>query len=171
MSAVFFWLTNTIIGEGYIPPAVAISPSAWRIPYTPTGATKMGVGSSWYASTPRPLVSSRLWPQSSSRVSLRSSRATEYRTLLHHHVIINSVTDKISTVLSVSTTEGPALKLESLEDSNREHIPPPRTAFDFLLDLMGKTDPDLKPRNDVNPLHVVQPDGVSFKIDGNTLAP
>jgi Cu2+-containing amine oxidase len=40
--------------------------------------------------------------------------------------------------------------------------------FDFLPDLMAN-DPEYKPREDVKPLHVVQPEGVSFKIDGHEL--
>jgi primary-amine oxidase len=71
--------------------------------------------------------------------------------------------------LSVDTTEARPLSDHSLADSNRERIPLPRTAFNFLPDLMKETDPTYKPRDDVKPLHVVQPEGVSFKLDGHTL--
>jgi len=41
-------------------------------------------------------------------------------------------------------------------------------SFDFLPDLLAK-DPEHKPRDDVKPLHVVQPEGVSFKMNGHEL--
>ena len=34
---------------------------------------------------------------------------------------------------------------------------------------MEQTDPTYKPREDLKPLHVLQPEGVSFKMNGNTL--
>ncbi|KAG6334290.1 hypothetical protein ID866_4805 [Astraeus odoratus] len=71
--------------------------------------------------------------------------------------------------LSVPTTEARPLGDDSLETSNRERIPPPRTSFDFLPDLMAETDPTYKARDDVKPLYVVQPEGVSFTMDGNVL--
>ncbi|EGN93764.1 hypothetical protein SERLA73DRAFT_115814 [Serpula lacrymans var. lacrymans S7.3] len=72
-------------------------------------------------------------------------------------------------VLSVATTAAPPLSDVSFTASNRERVPPPRTAFDFLPDIMAQTDPEYKPRDDVKPLHVVQPEGVSFKMDGHVL--
>jgi primary-amine oxidase len=41
-------------------------------------------------------------------------------------------------------------------------------SFDFLPDLLAE-DPEHKQRDDVKPLHVLQPDGVSFKINGHEL--
>ncbi|KAF9535589.1 peroxisomal copper amine oxidase [Crepidotus variabilis] len=58
---------------------------------------------------------------------------------------------------------------KSLKASNRERIPVPRTAWDFLPDLMAKTEEGFKQRSDLKPLHVVQPEGVSFKADGHVL--
>ncbi|KAF7362373.1 Amine oxidase [Mycena venus] len=46
---------------------------------------------------------------------------------------------------------------------------PPRTSFDFLPDLMATTQKDFKLREDVKPLHIVQPEGVSFKFNGSQL--
>jgi Cu2+-containing amine oxidase len=34
---------------------------------------------------------------------------------------------------------------------------------------MEKTEPGFELRKDVKPLHIIQPEGVSFKIDGNVL--
>ena len=34
---------------------------------------------------------------------------------------------------------------------------------------MEQTDPTYKPREDVKPLHILQPEGVSFKMDGHVL--
>jgi primary-amine oxidase len=57
---------------------------------------------------------------------------------------------------------------DALASSKRERIPPPLKKFDFLPDLLAK-DPEHKPRKDVKPLHVVQPEGVSFKMTGHEL--
>ncbi|KAJ3782694.1 copper amine oxidase [Lentinula aff. detonsa] len=87
-------------------------------------------------------------------------------------------------VLSVPKTEIPPLSdaAESFKLSNRERIPPPTKAFDFLPDLMADTEEVLgpagaqakekkqfKPRDDIKPLHILQPEGVSFKMNGNEL--
>jgi len=69
--------------------------------------------------------------------------------------------------LTASTTEPP-----SLDDSQfpgRERIAPPTQAFDYLPDLMAQTGQEFQPRKDIKPLHIIQPDGVSFKMDGNVL--
>ncbi|KAJ7287143.1 copper amine oxidase [Mycena rebaudengoi] len=73
-------------------------------------------------------------------------------------------------VLSTATTEAPPLDTpDHLGHSQRERIPPPRKAFDFLPDLMATTENNFAPRADVKPLHIEQPEGVSFKIAGNQL--
>lgn len=72
-------------------------------------------------------------------------------------------------VLSATSTGPPPLSDDSFITSNRERIPPPRQAFDFLPDLMAQNDKNFKLRDDIKPLHVVQPEGVSFKMNGNEL--
>lgn len=77
-----------------------------------------------------------------------------------------------SVKLSTDTTAPPAISdnAQSLANSKRERIPPPRRAWDFLPDLMAQTEEGgYKPRTDLKPLHVVQPEGVSFKINGHVL--
>ncbi|KAJ6590020.1 copper amine oxidase [Mycena vulgaris] len=69
-------------------------------------------------------------------------------------------------VLSVPSTEAPTLAEDQLEYAKRDRIPPPRKAFDFLPDLMAAADKDFKLREDVKPLHITQPEGVSFKLTG-----
>ncbi|KAH7886284.1 copper amine oxidase [Phlebopus sp. FC_14] len=120
--------------------------------------------------------------------ALLFARFSEHDNLYAHPLdfvpVIDSVAEKVvqidfpptykkdvdgSTQLSVSTTEALPLSEDSFTTSNRERIPPPLTSFDFLPDLMEKTDPTYKARDDIKPLHVVQPEGVSFKIDGHTL--
>lgn len=72
--------------------------------------------------------------------------------------------------LSAPTTVPPPLEEDSLAASKRERVPPPREAWDFLPDLMAEKPGDnFKVRDDLKPLHVVQPEGVSFKIDGHEL--
>jgi primary-amine oxidase len=76
--------------------------------------------------------------------------------------------DKGIPVLTNSSTKPPLLSDDALAASNRERIPPPMKSFDFLPDLLAN-DPEHKPREDVRPLHVVQPEGVSFKMNGHEL--
>lgn len=59
---------------------------------------------------------------------------------------------------------------EAMQFSQRERIPPPMKSFDFLPELMAQ-DPSMPPlRTDLKPLHVLQPEGVSFTLDGNELS-
>ncbi|KIK02222.1 hypothetical protein K443DRAFT_536341 [Laccaria amethystina LaAM-08-1] len=72
--------------------------------------------------------------------------------------------------LSADSTAPPSMDADALAASGRERIPPPRRAWNFLPDLMADTEEGgYTPRTDVKPLHVVQPEGVSFKIDGHVL--
>ncbi|KIK71526.1 hypothetical protein GYMLUDRAFT_149303 [Collybiopsis luxurians FD-317 M1] len=74
--------------------------------------------------------------------------------------------------LSVPKTNLPPLSdpEEALKISNRERIPPPKKAFDFLPDLMAETEEvPFKLRDDIKPLHILQPEGVSFKMNGHEL--
>jgi primary-amine oxidase len=72
--------------------------------------------------------------------------------------------------LSTDTTMPPALTHDPLSASKRERIPPPRRAWDYLPDLMTQTEEGgYHPRTDLKPLHIVQPEGVSFKIKGHVL--
>lgn len=59
---------------------------------------------------------------------------------------------------------------EAFSAANRERIPPPLKPYDFLPDLMAKTEEGgYKPREGLKPLHISQPEGVSFKLDGHVL--
>jgi len=71
--------------------------------------------------------------------------------------------------LSAATTAPHPLDVAALAHSNRERIPPPTRRFDFLPDLIVENDKNFKLRDDVKPLHIVQPEGVSFKMSGNEL--
>lgn len=77
--------------------------------------------------------------------------------------------------LSPGSEEGCA---DSLTKSNRGRIAPPKKMWNFLPDLIK--DPPTKAgeaggpynfemRKELKPLHIVQPEGVSFKIDGHVL--
>jgi primary-amine oxidase len=72
--------------------------------------------------------------------------------------------------LSVQNTIPPPLGDDPFHAAKRERIPPPLKSFDFLPDLMAETeDGGHHPRTDLKPLHIVQPEGVSFKMDGHVL--
>ncbi|KAI5998119.1 copper amine oxidase [Pisolithus albus] len=71
--------------------------------------------------------------------------------------------------LSMSTTQPQPLSDNSFPVANRARIPPPLTPHDFLPDLMERADPTYKEREDLKPLHVVQPEGVSFTMKGHVL--
>ncbi|KAH6917114.1 peroxisomal copper amine oxidase [Coprinopsis sp. MPI-PUGE-AT-0042] len=72
--------------------------------------------------------------------------------------------------LGVQSTVPPPLGEDSFKASKRERIPPPLKSFDFLPDLMAETEEGgHHPRADLKPLHIVQPEGVSFKVDGHVL--
>ncbi|KAI6164518.1 copper amine oxidase [Pisolithus thermaeus] len=74
-----------------------------------------------------------------------------------------------SVELSVSTTQPQSLSKDSFSVANRARIPPPLTSHDFLSDLMENANPNYKERGDLKPLHVIQPEGVSFKMRGHVL--
>ncbi|KAH0591411.1 hypothetical protein H2248_001488 [Termitomyces sp. 'cryptogamus'] len=73
--------------------------------------------------------------------------------------------------LSASSTAPPALSNteEALAHSSRERVHPPLARQNFLPDLMAEDDKDFKLRDDIKPLHIVQPEGVSFKTNGQEL--
>jgi primary-amine oxidase len=70
---------------------------------------------------------------------------------------------------SASTTIAPPLSEDALKSANRERIPPSRTSHDFLPDLIAQSNPNFKVRDDIKPLHILQPEGVSFKMNGHEL--
>lgn len=73
-----------------------------------------------------------------------------------------------SPVLSAPSTKPTSLQEDNA--SGRERIPPPRRGWDFLPDLMEKSEEGgFELRKDLKPLHIIQPEGVSFKVDGNVV--
>ncbi|KAK0479787.1 copper amine oxidase [Armillaria novae-zelandiae] len=71
--------------------------------------------------------------------------------------------------LSMPRTKFPELSEDVFAATSRPRILPPLKPFDFLPDIMQKNEENLKPRDDIKPLHIVQPKGVSFKLNGNEL--
>jgi primary-amine oxidase len=69
--------------------------------------------------------------------------------------------------LSVQTTELPDLSVDPLSASNRERILPPSKPFNYLPDHLSATQEGFKLRSDVKPLHISQPEGVSFSVNGH----
>lgn len=67
---------------------------------------------------------------------------------------------------------------ESLAAANRARISPPKMSWNFLPDLIAQPPSkegeagapyDYAMRGELKPLHILQPEGVSFKVDGHVL--
>jgi primary-amine oxidase len=71
--------------------------------------------------------------------------------------------------LSATTTAPHPLDVAALDHCNRERIPPPTGRFDLLPDLIVESDKNFKFRDDLKPLNIIQPEGVSFKMNNNVL--
>ncbi|PFH46270.1 hypothetical protein AMATHDRAFT_155768, partial [Amanita thiersii Skay4041] len=75
-------------------------------------------------------------------------------------------------ILSAPNTKPPKLGTleEALTASGRQRIPPPLTPHEYLPDLIDKTEKGgYEPRKGLKPLHISQPEGVSFKLEGHVL--
>ncbi|KIY50447.1 peroxisomal copper amine oxidase [Fistulina hepatica ATCC 64428] len=116
--------------------------------------------------------------QSSTRIRRKSSTSARYPSLaficFYTYIFYPDFPPRYKAtpngpVLTKDTTKYSGLDVDSLVDANRERIPPPLKLFDFLPDLMAKNDPKFKVRGDVTPLHILQPEGVSFRMNGNVL--
>jgi len=81
---------------------------------------------------------------------------------------LNFATAGNDVTLNYPTTIPPSLDSDDKEP-HRERIPPSREPQDWLPDLIKKAQPSFKIRDDIKPLHVVQPEGVSFKMNGHEL--
>ena len=72
-----------------------------------------------------------------------------------------------------ASTQPPSLNTDQLQHAQRARIPPPFASQDFLPDLIAASakseGKEWKQREAPKPLHIVQPEGVSFKIDGHVL--
>ncbi|QRV89473.1 primary-amine oxidase [Ceratobasidium sp. AG-Ba] len=71
-------------------------------------------------------------------------------------------TSKAHTSKLAYSTQPPALD----SPSDRERIPPPKDKHEYLPEHLGTSNYEREP---LKPLHVVQPEGVSFKMSGNVL--
>ena len=74
----------------------------------------------------------------------------------------------VNVELTRDSTAPPTLEEDAQSAANRKRVPPPQKSYDFLPDLLTQNE-GFKFRDDVKPLHVVQPEGVSFKMDGHVL--
>ncbi|SJL13568.1 uncharacterized protein ARMOST_17013 [Armillaria ostoyae] len=90
---------------------------------------------------------------------------------LYAHSLISLLTTRtlLSVALGIPSTSFPELSEDAFAMTSRPRIQPPLKSFDFLPDLMEKNEENFKPRDNIKPLHIVQPEGVSFKLDGNEL--
>ncbi|TBU23317.1 peroxisomal copper amine oxidase [Dichomitus squalens] len=74
----------------------------------------------------------------------------------------------VEIALTQTTTVPPSLEEDAFAAANRKRIPPPLKSYDFLPDLLAQNK-DFKFRDDIKPLHILQPEGVSFKVDGHEI--
>ncbi|KAF8606428.1 peroxisomal copper amine oxidase [Ceratobasidium sp. AG-I] len=72
-------------------------------------------------------------------------------------------TSGVHTSTSAYSTKPPAL---DQSDAERKRIPPPMNKHEYLPDHLDTSNNQREP---LKPLHVVQPEGVSFKMTGNVL--
>ena len=73
---------------------------------------------------------------------------------------------------STETTTAPPEKASFNAPTTRERIPPPTERHEYLPETVTTAHDDKKPlemRKDLQPLHIVQPEGVSFKRQGNVI--
>jgi primary-amine oxidase len=78
------------------------------------------------------------------------------------HIDFAAHRTKSGGALSKDTTMPEDLQEDSLKSAGRERIAPATQRFEYLPERTG-----LKLRDDLKPLHVVQPEGPSFKVDGH----
>lgn len=72
--------------------------------------------------------------------------------------------------LSSSTTASPPIEEDSLIASGRARFPYPDAAQEYLPDLLAEqSGVKASTRSPLKPLHIVQPEGVSFKMNGNEI--
>jgi len=97
------------------------------------------------------------------------------RELLHvdwsPHYVVDEQTGKPKLEVG-DTAPPPTLDPNTEGPEHRERIPPPQKRWDFLPDMIQESGDDVEyktPRKDLKPLHITQPEGVSFKMDGNEL--
>lgn len=69
-----------------------------------------------------------------------------------------------------ATTVWPKLEDDALSASGRQRVPPPMKPDNYLPDLLAAEPNYVKPVVEpLKPLHIVQPEGVSFRMTGNVL--
>ncbi|GAA99150.1 uncharacterized protein L969DRAFT_88243 [Mixia osmundae IAM 14324] len=61
------------------------------------------------------------------------------------------------------------INADQLAESGRERVPVPRQPYEYLPDLLAEHDPTFKLRTDLKLLHITQPEGASFTLDGHHL--
>jgi len=112
----------------------------------------------------------------------KSQHDNLYARPLDFNVVVDSNTNEVvhidmaphrlkggSKLSSASTRPVADLAQDPLEASGRQRIPPAETSWDYLPDLLAQKEGGFPMRQDVKPLHIVQPEGVSFSMNGNRL--
>ncbi|KAK4688397.1 primary-amine oxidase, partial [Tremellales sp. Uapishka_1] len=69
-----------------------------------------------------------------------------------------------------STSTPPSSATAHSETAPRERFQPPSTPHNYLPEQIALDEPNFKVRDTLKPLHVIQPEGVSFKMEGRVLS-
>ncbi|KAG8932173.1 hypothetical protein FRC01_000152, partial [Tulasnella sp. 417] len=71
--------------------------------------------------------------------------------------------------LSAKSTAPPSPDADALEASGRTRLPPPQRKAEYLPDHIDEATKAKPAPDPLKPLHVVQPEGVSFKVTGGSV--
>lgn len=71
--------------------------------------------------------------------------------------------------LSAKSTAPPSPDEDALKASGRTRLPPPLQKAEYLPDLVDEATKAKPAPDPLKPLHVVQPEGVSFKVTGGSV--
>ena len=63
----------------------------------------------------------------------------------------------------------PSSAADHVTRETRERIKPPTANYNYLPEQLKKDEPDFKLREGLKPLHVIQPEGVSYRLEGRVI--
>ncbi|TIB39896.1 hypothetical protein E3P86_00918 [Wallemia ichthyophaga] len=123
-----------------------------------------------------------IWKQDSAHIFIQClmfARSRPGDSLYAHPIdfvpVFDSHTGQLLTIdyPPLNSDEGEAPPPSSAKDNSERprklRFPPPSTNQNYLPEQIKQDDPTFKPREGLKPIHVTQPDGVSYSIDGRII--